>query len=46
MNVSLSSFKLTYYIYESENSEQGEIRYLCTRYFNGTKWTDWVEEVV
>ncbi len=41
MDVSLSSFKLTYYIYEKDNTGQGETRYLYTDYFDGSRWTYW-----
>ena len=46
LDLNLTSFKLSYYIYEKDDTGLGETRYLCTRYFDGTKWTDWIEQLV
>lgn len=46
LDLNLTSFKLSYYIYEKDDTGLGETRYLCTRYFDGTKWTDWTEQLV
>ncbi len=46
IDLSLTSFKLSYYIFEKDDTGQGDTRYLCTRYFNGSEWTSWTEELI